>query len=121
MHYRRAVFVLVATLALLGPTSAVLAQANSDPKPHSVELVVTASGQYILAGKPIAQSRLREELRALKYRHREVDLRVVAGPRATYQQIAPVMQAVQQEGLTKLAFVTSPPQSPSNASQPGTR
>ena len=121
MQYHRAICVLVATLILLGPTSAVLAQANSESNPHSVELVVMASGQYMLAGKPIAQPQLREELRALKSRHRDVDLRVVAGPRATYQQIAPAMQVVQQEGLAKLTFITGPSQTPSTASQPGKR
>ncbi len=119
MQYRRAISVLVATLALLGPTSSVYAQANSEPKPYSVELVVTASGPYMLAGKPIGLSQLREELHALKSLHREVDLRVVAGPRATYQQIAPVMQVVQQEGLGKLTFIAGPLQPPSTAPQPG--
>jgi biopolymer transport protein ExbD len=110
-----------AALALSVAPAAAFAQASSEPSPQSVKLVVTASGQYVLAGKPVEQSKLREELRALKSRHGQVDLHVIAGPSSTYQQLAPVMQVVQQEGLAKSALIVSPSPPSDIASQPGKR
>jgi biopolymer transport protein ExbD len=99
----------------LALTLSATATSGEPAAPRDVRLVVTRSGQYILAGRPVALARLRAELRRLKSSGGPIDLHVKGGPDVPYRFIAPAMQIVQEEGLAKVGFLMSPSAEPASA------
>ena len=90
-------------------TAIVAAASGSPAESREVRLEVTDSGQYILAGKPVALADLRARLRDLKSSGAPINLHVIGGPKVTYELVMPAMQIVQEEGLGKVGLLTSPP------------
>ena len=90
-------------------TAIVAAASGSPAEPREVRLEVTNSGQTILAGKPVALTDLRARLRDLKSTGAPINLHVIGGPKVTYESVMPVMQIVQEEGLSKVGLLTSQP------------
>jgi biopolymer transport protein ExbD len=77
-------------------------------QPRDVQLVVTDSGQYVLAGQLVALPDLRAKLRELKSRGGPINLHVTGGPNAEYKYVMPAVQIVQEEGLGKVGILTVP-------------
>jgi biopolymer transport protein ExbD len=86
--------------------------ADASPQPREVRLEVTDSGQYILAGQPVALSDLRARLHELKSIGSPINLHVTGGPKVEYRYVMPAMQVVQEEGLGKVGLLTVPPAEP---------
>lgn len=99
----------------LALTLSATATSGEPAAPRDVELVVTRSGQYILAGRHVALSRLRAELHRLKSSDGPIDLHVKGGPDVPYRFIASAMRIVQEEGLAKVGFLTFPSDAPASA------
>lgn len=100
---------LRAGLSLLVFAMSTPAMSGESPRPQEVRLVVTASGQYLLDGRPVDLADLRARLRELKSGGQPIDLHVVAGARPEYRFVAPALQIVQEEGLGKVGLLTTAP------------
>lgn len=98
--------------AVLVLTVSTTAMSGEPAPPRDVRLVVTETGQYILAGEPVALADLRARLRELKSGGAPINLHVNGGPNVTYEQIMPAMRIVQEEGLGKIGLLTMPPTPP---------
>jgi biopolymer transport protein ExbD len=89
-----------------------------DAEPREVHLEVVAGGNVLLEGKPVSQAELPARLRLLKESKPRVQLRVTGSTDASFSQLAPVMKAVQDAGLERLRFVTTPSQSSAVPAEP---
>jgi len=109
---------LVATFSL---TMSTAATSGDSAQPRDVSLVVTDSGQYILAGEPVSLDHLRAKLRELKSNSGPLNLHVTGGPKVEYRYVMPAMQIAQEEGLAKFGLLTMPPTAPDSSASPSSR
>ncbi len=97
------------------------ASSAESAQPRYVELLVTDSGQYMLAGKPVALSELRARLRELKSSGAPIDLHIKGDPKVKYKLIMPAVQIAQEEGLAKVGFIAGPAAAPDSATSPSSK
>lgn len=97
------------------------AAAGEPAQPRVVLLQVTDSGQYVLAGKPVALANLRTKLRELNSSGRPIDFHIVGSPKVTYELVMPALQIAQEEGLIKVGFVMEPPAASSSSASHSSR
>ncbi len=106
------IFILTAPLFNPGiPVDLPRTQAKPlDEPPRVVQLALDAEGRLYIDGETVAPEALTQRLGATIVAGRplpEVHLRADRGTR--YERVTDAMAAAQRAGLTKIAFVTSPP------------
>ena len=85
------------------------AQAAPAPeKPETVTLSIDGAGKISWNDAPIEQSELPAKMAAAAQKQPQPDLQLRADKATRYEVIAQVMAAAQNNGLTKLGFVTQP-------------
>jgi biopolymer transport protein ExbD len=85
------------------------AQAAPAPeKPETVTLSIDGAGKIYWNDAPIEQSELPAKMAAAAQKQPQPDLQLRADKATRYEVIAQVMAAAQNNGLTKLGFVTQP-------------
>ena len=121
MHPRSFSLALVVHLFILAFTLGTAVAASQNAKPQEMRLFITESGQYVLAGKPLTLSELREKFRELKSQRKPIELHVTSSPRTKYENVAAAMQIIQEEGLGRIGFITEPIPPEVVASSPSAR
>jgi biopolymer transport protein ExbD len=99
---------------LLSVFGLLLAQVCLAAQPQSVALVIAADGKYLLQGKPVADSELKERLLDLRNKYKSVDFHVVGAPEVSYERAAFAVKAAQEAGLLHKQALLTPP-SPQSA------
>ena len=90
-----------------------LPRAASTPAPAvppAVTLSIDAAGRLYWNDRPISAAQLRALLERAGRAAPPPELRLRADQSTRYQQIAAVMAAAQQAGLSRIGFITQPPQ-----------
>lgn len=87
-------------------------------QPRDVQLVVTDSGQDILAGMPVALADLRGQLRKPKSSGGPINLHIRGGSKVEYKFLMPATQIAQEEGLSNVGFLTVTPAAPDSSASP---
>ena len=88
-----------------------LPQAQSAPapeKPETVSLSINAAGAIFWNDKPVARKELDARLAEAAKKTPQPELQLRADKSTRYEVIAQVMAAAQNNGLTKMGFVTDP-------------
>lgn len=85
------------------------AQATVSPeKPETVTLAINAEGNLFWNNAPITQQDLAERFTIAAKKTPQPDLQLRADKSTRYEIIAQVMAAAQNNGMTKIGFVTNP-------------
>ena len=81
-------------------------------QPQTLRLTVQADGSYWLDEQKLADDQLGARLQAAAARQPQPDLHIRGDRDVRYERVAQAMAAAQQAGLSKIGFVTEPPQAP---------
>ena len=79
-------------------------------QPQTLRLTVRADGSYWLDEQKLADDQLGARLQAAAARQPQPDLHIRGDRDVRYERVAQAMAAAQQAGLSKIGFVTEPPQ-----------
>ncbi len=79
-------------------------------QPQTLRLTVQADGSYWLDGQKLADDQLGTRLQAAAAQQPQPDLHIRGDREVRYERVAQAMAAAQQAGLSKIGFVTEPPQ-----------
>jgi biopolymer transport protein ExbD len=101
--------------------AAVTAAHGSPAEPRDVRLVVSDSGEYILAGRPVLLSDLRARLRELKSSGEQINLHITGSGNVKYEYVLPAVQIAQEEGLAKVGLLTVPATAPDASASPAAK
>ncbi|MDY7545600.1 biopolymer transporter ExbD [Glaciimonas sp. CA11.2] len=82
--------------------------APAPEKPETVSLSIDRAGKMFWNDKPIAEPELTTQLIAAAQRQPQPELQLRADKDTRYQVLAQVMSLAQNNGLTKIGFVTDP-------------
>ncbi len=82
--------------------------APAPEKPETVTLAINAAGEVFWNDAPVTQADLPARMAEAARRQPQPDLQLRADKSTRYEVIAQVMAAAQNNGLTKLGFVTEP-------------
>lgn len=88
-----------------------LPQASSQQLPEKPEVIsvsIDASGNMYWNDAPIAQGELKIKLKEIANKKSQPELNIRADKETRYQVLAEVMADAQNEGITKLGFVSEP-------------
>ena len=90
-----------------------LPRASNEPeliKPETVNLSITADGQYHWNKEAISDDELQARLRAEGSKGNQPDLHIHGDKDVRYERVAQAMAAAQSAGVRKIGFVTDPVQ-----------
>lgn len=90
-----------------------LPRASNEPeliKPETVNLSITADGQYHWNKEAISDDELQARLRAEGSKENQPDLHIRGDKDVRYERVAQAMAAAQSAGVRKIGFVTDPVQ-----------
>ena len=90
-----------------------LPRASNEPeliKPETVNLSITADGQYHWNKEAISDDELQARLRAEGSKGNQPDLHIRGDKDVRYERVAQAMAAAQSAGVRKIGFVTDPVQ-----------
>lgn len=90
-----------------------LPRASNEPeliKPETVNLSITADGQYHWNKEPISDEELHARLRAEGGKENQPDLHIRGDKDVRYERVAQAMAAAQSAGVRKIGFITDPVQ-----------
>lgn len=79
-------------------------------QPQTLRLTVQADGSYWLDGQKLADDQLGTRLQAAAAQQPQPDLHIRGDREVRYERVAQAMAAAQQAGLSKIGFITEPPQ-----------
>ena len=81
------------------------------PAAHSeaLRLEITAQGELLLQGQPVAESALQQQLQELGRSQPEAELQLSADTSVPYGRVVQVMGWAHAAGLTRIGFVATPP------------
>lgn len=82
--------------------------APAPEKPETVTLAIDRSGKMFWNDQPVAEPELTQRLIAAAQRQPQPELQLRADKDTRYQILAQVMSLAQNNGVTKIGFVTDP-------------
>jgi biopolymer transport protein ExbD len=82
--------------------------APAPEKPETITLSIDGAGKIYWNNAPIAQDELPAKMAAAAQKQPQPELQLRADKSTRYEVIAQVMAAAQNNGMTKLGFVTQP-------------
>ncbi len=90
-----------------------LPRASNEPEliqPETVNLSITADGQYHWNKEAISDEELKNRLRAEGSKAKQPDLHIRGHKDVRYERVAQAMAAAQTAGVRKIGFITDPAQ-----------
>ena len=90
-----------------------LPRASNEPEliqPETVNLSITADGQYHWNKEAISDEELKNRLRAAGSKAKQPDLHIRGHKDVRYERVAQAMAAAQTAGVRKIGFITDPAQ-----------
>ncbi len=85
-----------------------VSSATATTKPEIITLLIAADGALYWNNAPISQAELDYRLAAAAQHQPQPELRLRADKTTPYQNLAEIMAAAQNAGITKMGFVTDP-------------
>jgi biopolymer transport protein ExbD len=97
-----------------------LPQAEGSPSEaqEPLNLALDAKGQAFLDDQPLEEAALKERLQEAAQRHPQTEVQLRADRAVPYGRVAELLALLQHSGLTRIGFVTEPPQPGAAASAP---
>ena len=77
-------------------------------RPDAIKLSLNGAGQFFWNSEAIAERELARRLGAAAKRQPQPELHLYADRATRYEQLARVLSAAQQAGITRMGFVTEP-------------
>lgn len=84
----------------------------ADAAPAALSVAIDAQGQLHLGDEPLADDALAERLKRAGRERPEAEVQLRADRRVPYGRVAEVLGWLQDAGLTRIGFVTAPPDAP---------
>ncbi len=85
---------------------------------ESLNLALDAQGQAFLDDQPLDEAALTQKLQQAAQRNAQTEVQLRADRAVPYGRVAELLSLLQKIGLTRIGFVTEPPQAGAAASAP---
>jgi len=97
---------LTNNVALDLPKAAAAMQQN---KPEQIKLAIDANGDYFWNGQAIDPAALNKQFATAVHHNPAVELQLSADKNVRYERVATTLAAAQQNGVSKIGFITAAP------------
>ena len=94
------------------------AEATPSEAQEPLNLALDAQGQAFLDDQPLDEAALTQKLQEAAQRNAQTEVQLRADRAVPYGRVAELLALLQKSGLTRIGFVTEPPQAGAAASAP---